>query len=140
MYPWLFLWAPQLQLPFSGDVAQRIEPQTQWFFDGIDSASGDARIEGKAFEVASYGRQLGLITELLLDLSQQTPPRTGEGRKARQRLQQIQAEIERIKQDDARGAAQQVEDGLLRLQRRHPSEYQALRQRLRQVLANDTPT
>ena len=45
MYPWLFLWAPQLQLPFSGDVAQRIEPRTQWFFDGIDSTSGDPVIE-----------------------------------------------------------------------------------------------
>lgn len=75
MYPWLFLWAPQLQLPFSGDVAQRIEPRTQWFFDGIDTASGDPVIERKAFEVATYGRQLGLITELLLDMAAQTPPR-----------------------------------------------------------------
>ena len=94
MYPWLFLWAPQLQLPFSGDVAQRIEPRTQWFFDGIDSTSGDPVIERKAFDVASYGRQLGLLTELLLDMAAQTPPRTRAGREARQRLQKIQAEIE----------------------------------------------
>ena len=67
MYPWLFLWAPQLQLPFSGDVAQRIEPRTQWFFDGIDASAGDGRIERRAFEVASYGRQLGLLAEVLVE-------------------------------------------------------------------------
>lgn len=135
MYPWLFLWAPQLQLPFSGDVAQRIEPRTQWFFDGIDTGSGDPVIERKAFEVATYGRQLGLITELLLDMAAQTPPRTRAGREARQRLQKIQAEIERIKTEDAAAQVEMVEAGLRRLKARHRPEYEALRARLQQALA-----
>lgn len=135
MYPWLFLWAPQLQLPFSGDVAQRIEPRTQWFFDGIDTASGDPVIERKAFEVATYGRQLGLITELLLDMAAQTPPRTKAGRESRQRLLAIQAEIERIKTQDAEAQVQMVEAGLGRLKARHKPEYEALLARLRLALA-----
>jgi hypothetical protein len=135
MYPWLFLWAPQLQLPFSGDVAQRIEPRTQWFFDGIDTASGDPVIERKAFEVATYGRQLGLITELLLDMAAQTPPRTRAGRAARQRLQTIQARIEQLKTEDATTHVQAVEAGLQRLKTRHKAEYEALRVRLQQALA-----
>jgi hypothetical protein len=135
MYPWLFLWAPQLQLPFSGDVAQRIEPRTQWFFDGIDTASGDPVIERKAFEVATYGRQLGLITELLLDVAAQTPPRTRAGRAARQRLQKIQAQIEQLKTEDATTHVQAVEAGLQRLKTRHKAEYEALRVRLQQSLA-----
>lgn len=135
MYPWLFLWAPQLQLPFSGDVAQRIEPRTQWFFDGIDTASGDPVIERKAFEVATYGRQLGLITELLLDMAAQTPPRTKAGRESRQRLLAIQAEIERIKTQDAEVQVQMVEVGLRRLKARHKPEYEALLARLRLALA-----
>ena len=135
MYPWLFLCAPQLQLPFSGDVAQRIEPRTQWFFDGIDTASGDPVIERKAFEVATYGRQLGLITELLLDMAAQTPPRTQAGRKSRQRLLAIQAEIERIKTQDAEAQVQMVEAGLRRLKARHKPVYEALRTRLRLALA-----
>ena len=130
MYPWLFLWAPQLQLPFSGDVAQRIEPRTQWFFDGIDTASGDPVIERKAFEVATYGRQLGLITELLLDMAAQTPPRTKAGRASRQRLLAIQAEIERIKTQDAEAQVQMVEAGLRRLKTRHRAEYEGLIGRL----------
>lgn len=135
MYPWLFLWAPQLQLPFSGDVAQRIEPRTQWFFDGIDTTSGDPVIERKAFEVATYGRQLGLISELLLDMAAQTPPRGKAGREARRRLQDIQAEIERIKVADASAQVQMVETGLRRLKARHKAEYEALRARLRLELA-----
>ena len=135
MFPWLFLWAPQLQLPFSGDVAQRIEPRTQWFFDGIDTASGDPVIERKAFEVATYGRQLGLITELLLDMAEQTPPRTKAGRESRQRLLAIQAEIERIKTEDAAGQVAMVEAGLRRLKTQHKTEYEALRTRLQRALA-----
>lgn len=135
MFPWLFLWAPQLQLPFSGDVAQRIEPRTQWFFDGIDTASGDPVIERKAFEVATYGRQLGLITELLLDMAEQTPPRTKAGRESRQRLLAIQAEIERIKTEDAAGQVEMVEAGLRRLKTHHKTEYEVLRTRLQRALA-----
>ena len=30
MFPWLWLWAPQLHFPWSGDVAQDIEPTTTW--------------------------------------------------------------------------------------------------------------
>lgn len=135
MYPWLFLWAPHLQLPFSGDVAQRIEPRTQWFFDGIDTASGDPVIERKAFEVASYGRQLGLITELLLDMAAQAPPRTRPGRAAWQRLQQIQAQIEQLKTEDATTHIQAVEASLQRLKTRHKAEYEVLRVRLQQALA-----
>ena len=35
MNPWFFFWAPQLTMPFGGSVAQRIEPDTRWFFGGI---------------------------------------------------------------------------------------------------------
>ena len=69
MFPWLWHWAPQVHLPWSGDVAQRIAPATHWFFQGIQPGAGHPRIEEEAFDVASYGKQLGLITELLLDLS-----------------------------------------------------------------------
>jgi hypothetical protein len=59
MYPWLWIWAPQLHFPWSGGVAQRIEPNANWFFDSISGQPGNAKIEKKAFGVASYGKQLG---------------------------------------------------------------------------------
>ena len=47
MYPWLWFWAPQFHFPFSGSVAQRIEPDTRWFFDGIPARGRQWR-RGKA--------------------------------------------------------------------------------------------
>ena len=53
MFPWLWFWSPTLHLPFSGSVAQQIEPDTQWFFAGIPPGAGNGQIEKKAFDVAS---------------------------------------------------------------------------------------
>jgi hypothetical protein len=120
-------------MPFGGSVAQRIEPN--WFFDQIAPAAGDPAIERKAFEVASYGRQLGLITELLMDLSAQEPPATPGGRKARKRLQEIQARIERLKEDDAMDTLEQIDSLLQRLKNKHPERLAAARQRIAHALA-----
>ena len=80
--------------------------------------------------MASYGRQLGLITELLLDLAEQTPPRTKAGRAARQRLQDIRSRIEAIKVSDTAALVAEVEAALERLRRLNPADHEALRQRL----------
>lgn len=69
MYPWTLCWAPQFHFPFSGGVAQQIEPDISWFFNGIRPEAGNADMEKQAFEVASYGKQLGLMTEVLLSLA-----------------------------------------------------------------------
>lgn len=99
MFPWLWQWSPQFHFPLSGSVAQQIDPDL--FFGAIPPWAGDGAMERKAFEVASYGRQLGLITELLLDLAAQQPPATPAGSEARARLAEIQARIEALKTADA---------------------------------------
>ena len=137
MYPWFFFWAPQVTLPFGGSVAQRIEPSTNWFFDGIDPGSGDPAIERKAFEVATYGRQLGLITEVLVDLAAQTPPTTAKGRKSLQRLREIQRRIEEVKERDAIDALEQIDGLLARLKKKHPERVAAARQRIARALETD---
>ena len=106
MFPWLWFWAPQIHFPWSGDVAQRIAPNTRWFFAGIPGNAGDAEIEEKAFSVASYGRQLGLITDVLIDLAEQVGARSAEATASLERLKSIRAQIERIKRAEyaARGA------------------------------------
>ena len=100
MFPWFWFWAPQLHFPLSGSVAQRIEPDTNWFFGAISPQAGDGAIERKAFDVASYGKQLGLIAEVLVDLAEQQPPRSAKGREALKRLRQIQARIEDLKETE----------------------------------------
>ena len=97
MYPWLWFWAPQFHLPWSGGVAQRIEPNTNWFFDSIPPEAGNGKIEKEAFEIASYGKQLGLITEVLIDLAERAKPRAAKATASLDRLKSIKRDIEKLK-------------------------------------------
>lgn len=98
MYPWFWVWAPQFQFPFSGRVAQRIQPDTRWFFAGIDPQAGDGKLEQQVHEdIASYGRQLGLITEVLLGLVGQEGVTAEQAQESLQRLKAIHAEVETLK-------------------------------------------
>lgn len=131
MFPWLWYWAPQVHLPWSGNVAQQIDPDTTWFFNAISPSAGDGRVEQRAFEVASYGRQLGLISELLLDLAEQTPPKTAAGKKARQRLAEIERRIEAVKREAAAdGEDAKLLSRLKALQRSDPAAFARLRAQL----------
>lgn len=136
MFPWLWFWSPQLHFPLSGSVAQRIEPNTNWFFDAIAPQAGNGRVERKAFEVASYGRQLGLITEVLIDLAEKDPPSTAAARESLERLRAIRAAIERIKEDDADALVREIEDRLRQL-RRNDAAFKRVAARLRSALADE---
>ena len=104
MFPWLWFWSPQIHLPLSGSVRQRIDPN--WFFDSIPPAAGEGRIEKRAFEVASYGRQLG-PTIGVVEVAAKQAPLSLEAAASLERLKAIQTAIEKIKRDerarDARG-------------------------------------
>ena len=97
MFPFFWFWAPQVRLPFSGDVLQDIEPRLDWFFNGIKPQAGNARIERQAFDVASYGDQLGLITELLLDWAERQPAEVQSASAPLQELRAIHKRITAIK-------------------------------------------
>ena len=135
MFPWLWLWSPQVHLPWSGDVAQRIAPATHWFFQGIQPGAGHARIEEEAFDVASYGKQLGLITELLLDVSRRSSGApSAEAAKAQRKLQDIARRIEAIKAQEYAREAEDLEEQLRAAQRRGGAEFEQLAARLRPLL------
>jgi hypothetical protein len=136
MFPWLWFWAPQVHLPWSGDVAQRIAPSTHWFFQGIRPGAGHPRIEEEAFDVASYGKQLGLITELLLDLSRRSGNAPSpEAAEARDKLAEIARRIEAIKAEEYARDADALERQLREAQRRGGAEFEQLAARLRPLLA-----
>ena len=137
MNPWLVFFAPQLHLPFGGNLAQRIEPNTNWFFDGISPSAGNAVIERKAFAVASYGRQLGLIAEILVDITAEAPPSTPEGIEALSRLKKIKTEIERLKECDASAVVLEVEALIDHLKRKHEDLFPHLKTRIERSLANE---
>lgn len=134
MNPWLVFWAPQLHLPFGGNVAQRIEPNVNWFFEAIAPHAGDSSIERKAFDVASYGRQLGLITELLLDMAQQIPPNTADGQEALRRITKISQAISDLKKQDAYEITRDVEALIARLKKNHTGSFAILRTQIERAL------
>jgi hypothetical protein len=97
--------------------------------------SGHARIEEQAFVVASYGKQRGLISELLLDLTEPVqnalPPKAAQ---ARRELQRITGEIEAIEQREYRLDAERLERQLREARRRGGADFERLAARLRPLL------
>ena len=95
MVPWLWFWAPQFHFPFSGSVAQRIEPD---FFSNIRPEAGNGDVERQIFDVASYGRQLGWITEVLLaQTAGNAIPKT-QAAQSLTKLKAVYREVEAVKQ------------------------------------------
>lgn len=134
MFPWLWMFAPQVHFPWSGSVAQHIAPDTDWFFAGIAPSAGDARIEREAFSVATYGRQLGLITEVLLDLAEQTAPASAKARESAARLRAIRAQIEQLKAAEYERVAESLAEQVRAIQQRGGDKAKALNARLRPLL------
>ena len=134
MFPWQTVWAPHLNFPWSGSVAQRIEPNTNWFFDSIDVHAGDGRIEKKAFEKASYGKQIGLITEVLLDLAVRENQLSTKAAESLHRLRKINEDIEEIKREEAATTALEIEERLEWLKKNNATEYDLLIRKLRVVM------
>jgi hypothetical protein len=135
MYPMQWFWAPQLHFPWSGGVAQQIELDR--FFDAIPPEAGDGKIERKAFDVASYGRQLGWISEVLLDLAKTATPSSGPAREALQNLVEANEEIQRIKQAGDTGramTAQTIEDAIVAMRTRDGEQFRQLSERLLPLL------
>lgn len=136
MYPWLWFWAPQVHFPWSGAVSQQIEPNTSWFSDLIKPAAGNAEIERQAFAVASYGRQLGLLTEVLIDVAEKTEELSPEAAKSLERLRMIKTSIESIKHAEYETAASRLALEVQAIQRRGGEEYEKLSQRLLPLLSS----
>ena len=93
MFPWLWLWMPQYHL-----FNQNVQPQTDWVFGNIAPRAGDGATEKRIHEgVASYGRQLGLLTEVLLALADKDSISPELARQSLERLKAIRAEVEQVK-------------------------------------------
>lgn len=137
MIPWLWLWSPNVHFPLSGGVAQHIEPNTNWFFDAITPESGIGQLEKKAFEVASYGTQLGLLNDLVLELAEADGSRLIKSQEAKDSLGRLQAickEIKEMKEREFDTTAKNVVDDIRRLSKYNKTEYRAFLWQLEKFL------
>jgi hypothetical protein len=123
MFPMLWFWAPQYHLPLSGAVAQD-------FFSTIRPQAGNAEVERDAAGVASYGRQLGLISEVLLSLTgQQDTVSAAKGEESLDRLKKIYLEVEDVKRRHKRKRFDSAVTLLEDLQEHDPAALALLLQR-----------
>lgn len=97
MFPWYWMWLPQIHFPLSGSVLQDNGPDISTFFGAIRPEAGIGSIEKEVFEVASYGRQLGLILDVLLPLAGAAVPDPEKSGKALEDLQKVYQRIEEVK-------------------------------------------
>jgi hypothetical protein len=123
---WMF------RMPLSGDVNQRIT--APWFSPSLTvNYAGDPVIEDRVVtEVASYGRQLGWLTEIAIALAKnETPPKD-----TLHHLEQASRKIEAIKKEAHLSALQEANKALDRLEREQPAQYDTL---LRERRGNGKP-
>ena len=113
MFPWFWFWAPQVHWPLSGDVRQRIEPDTNWFFGAIPQAAGHGRIEQKLFETASYGKQLGYL-------------KNAATRKAVAQLSSLAAQLEQAKTQAYASEVAELLAQLQQLRAKRPEQFAKL--------------
>ena len=126
MFPWLWFWSPHFYFPFSGSVAQRIEPDTDWFFAGIAPQAGNAEMERRIFDIASYGRQLGWITEVLLGMHSDDAKVQAQATQSLQRLREAQVRIEAVKKDEHAALTNAAATALEQLRTANPGAYERL--------------
>ena len=94
MFWWFNVFAPQTHWPLSGGVTQDIRP-------ALFAKAGDGDVEQRVLrEVASYGRQIGALSDLLLTLTDQPGIETkldAKGAKALAQLRDWAAKIDALK-------------------------------------------
>jgi hypothetical protein len=100
MFPWLWIYAPVTRWPWSGAVRENVSPET--FFGGIKPEAGDGEIERQVFERASYGRQLGWLTDVVLGAVDPDTVRSPAARASLESLRNLAGEVARIKGEDHR--------------------------------------
>ncbi|USX11663.1 hypothetical protein NHH88_18330 [Oxalobacteraceae bacterium OTU3CAMAD1] len=126
-------WSPQFYFPWSGGVMQQIDPDLTWFSHWITPGAGNAAIEEKAFSgVASYGKQLGLITDVLLAVVDETAL-TAES-KAVDDLRRIRSRIEMLKTIEYTLANDQIVAQVNKIRERGGSELNELTTQLLPLL------
>jgi hypothetical protein len=112
-----YMWPFNLFAP--GNLNQPILPG--WSFGNVSvNYAGNADIEKDVVEkVASYGKQLGVITDVVLELAGDKPPK---GEHPLAQLREIAAKIRKVKEEHKHSLAEQASEAMARLAKSEPSE------------------
>ena len=105
--------------PLSGNVAQRIT--APWFSPSLTvNYAGDPQVEDRVVtEVASYGKQLGWLTEIAIALANGQPL----PQETLHRLEKAKVDIDAMKNQVHASAVEAAKNALDRLERDDPAQY-----------------
>jgi hypothetical protein len=107
--------------PLSGDVLQRIA--TSWFSPTVINYRGNPAVESRTIsEVASFGRQIGWLSDIVLELSQGKELQTDSVKK----LKDAHKQIEEIKRQAGRSAYEEASQALAQLKSSSPDQFRKL--------------
>lgn len=137
MTPLFMFWAPQFHFPWSGAVSQAIDPDIAWFSSMIRPGAGDPRVERRAFHVASYGKQLGLITDVLLEHVERSG---GPDSESLRKLRLIRRQIDNIKEEEYGPVADTVVEQVVDVRERGGAELEELARKLIPLLGQARQT
>ena len=122
MNPWLFPWWGSFKGPLSGNVTQDINPITSLLSPQLEfNFAGNSKIESEIVaDVASFGKQLGILSEAVLELSE------GNSGIAITKLKDLSVKIEKVKLKHKNELDRKIRDGLDQLQQQDPKMLQQL--------------
>jgi hypothetical protein len=122
MNPWFFPWLGLFKAPLSGDVAQDYAPITSWLSPQFEfNFAGNRKIEAEVVsDVASYGKQLGILAEAVLELAD------GSQGEAVVRLRQMKDQIDLVIQQHEDRLEEKVKADLDQLQKQDPQALKRL--------------
>ncbi|WP_181707597.1 hypothetical protein [Chthonobacter rhizosphaerae] len=116
-----FPWPTEIKFPGADSNQQVIAPVTNWLSPTVVTYAGDREIEERIVsEVASFGKQLGILTEALLELADDRP---GAGL---ERLRQVANRVETVKARYHRALEDKAEEAFMALLRADPAAAERL--------------
>ena len=120
-----FWWAEMLRAPLSGDVSQRIV--ASWLSPALTvNYQGNLDIERRVVsEVASFGRQIGWVSEIVDKLAAGEPA----PKEALAKLRAAMKEIAAIKEQMRASAAKEAAEALDRLEKEDREQFRRLLER-----------
>lgn len=131
---WLRLWSPTINMPGSGSLGGfNFHPYTTW------DISGDQAVELSVYrDVASAGRQLGKLTDVVLQLADALARSDREiaGSECLRELREMDAEIKAVKERVEESAAKKAEKTLDDLRKSDPAAFKLLLAKYGEARAN----
>jgi hypothetical protein len=116
-----YMWPFSLFAP--GNLNQPILPG--WSFGNVSvNYAGNAGIENDVVEkIASYGKQLGIITDVVLELAGDKPPKDEHPLK---QLRDIAAKVRKVKEEHKRSLTEEAKDAMAKLAKNDEAEAQRI--------------